>query len=132
MAKTATLKKHKPAVHSRAARRATSPSIDVDKSLTSIKAPPESADHRPSVLALHHGAGVMKKTKRGRAVSSKARKRQEKGLERAELVMDRMEKKVEKSVERARSVKARRVCRTPESDPLSLTLTHPGGVERTQ
>ena len=52
---------------------------------------------------------MSKKAKRGRAVSSRARKRQEKGLEKAELVLDRLEKKIEKSADRARTVKDRRV-----------------------
>ncbi|KAI9801139.1 MAG: hypothetical protein M1825_003413, partial [Sarcosagium campestre] len=49
------------------------------------------------------------KVKRGRHVSTRARKRQEKGVERAALVMDRTENKRTKSVGKEKTVKARRV-----------------------
>ncbi|KAK0720498.1 Alb1-domain-containing protein [Lasiosphaeris hirsuta] len=83
--------------HSRAARRATSPGIDTDKSLKKLKAPEESTDHRPAVLAVHHSGGVTKRNKRKTAMSSKARLRQEKAMDRAEAVMDRTALKVERS-----------------------------------
>ncbi|KAI9794912.1 MAG: hypothetical protein M1833_007359 [Piccolia ochrophora] len=108
MGKTPNLKKQSQSAHSRAARRAVSPSINTDKSLKTAKPPEESLDYRPSVLAIHQGAGVTKKTKRGRALSTKQRKRQQKGLERAELVIDRTEKKILKSVGRGKTTKARR------------------------
>jgi Alb1 len=97
-------------IHSRAARRASSPSIDTDKSLKNVKPPPESLNHRPSILAIHQGSGVTKKTKHGRkaVLSAKAKRRQEKGLDRAETVMDRIEVKVQKSKGRARAVQERR------------------------
>jgi hypothetical protein len=68
--------------------------------------PEESVNYRPAVLAAHHGSGVMKKTKRGRksAMSSKARKRYEKGQDRAEAIMDRTQRKVEKSKDQARNI----------------------------
>ena len=96
-------------VHSRAAKRASSPSIDTDKSLKNIKPPIESKNLRPSVLAVRHGAGVSKKSKNGRksVLSAKARRRQERGLDRAEAVMDKKEKKVEKSKGKARNVQER-------------------------
>ncbi|TVY62855.1 hypothetical protein LSUE1_G007939 [Lachnellula suecica] len=110
MAKTAPNKKKTPAsIHSRAAKRASSPGIDLDKSLKDLKPPTASKTSRPSVLAVHQGAGVTKKSKNGRksVLSSKARKRQEKGLDRAEAVMDKKEKKIEKSRGRAKTVQER-------------------------
>jgi hypothetical protein len=96
-------------VHSRAAKRASSPSIDTDKSLKDVKPPTETKSHRPSILAVHQGAGVSKKSKNGRksVLSAKARRRQERGLDRAEAVMDKKEKKVEKSKGRAKTVQER-------------------------
>jgi hypothetical protein len=92
-----------PSIHSRAARRATSPGIDTDKSLKNVK-PPE--DLRPNVLAAHHSAGVNKK-KRKVVMSHKARKRHEKSMDRAEAVMDRTENKVKKSVGHFKVIKSR-------------------------
>ncbi|ORY71935.1 Alb1-domain-containing protein [Pseudomassariella vexata] len=107
MAKVAISKRKPLSKHSREARRATSPSIDTDKSLKNVKPPPESADHRPSVLAIHSGAGVSKKQKRGRNLSTKAKKRAEKGMDKAAAVMDRTENKIAKSKGRARSIQTR-------------------------
>ncbi|RSL39189.1 hypothetical protein CEP53_014243 [Fusarium sp. AF-6] len=100
-------KKRGPSIHSRAARRATSPSIDADKSLKDVKPPPRSAPHRPSVLAAQHSAGVSKKSKRKTAMSAKARRRHEKGLEMAEAVIERTRTKVEKSKGRGKSIQLR-------------------------
>ncbi|RSL64759.1 hypothetical protein CEP54_004548 [Fusarium duplospermum] len=100
-------KKKGASIHSRAARRATSPSIDADKSLKDVKPPPRSAPHRPSVLAAQHSAGVSKKSKRKTAMSAKARRRHEKGLEMAEAVIERTKSKVEKSKGRGRSIQLR-------------------------
>ncbi|KAJ4306506.1 hypothetical protein N0V88_001309 [Collariella sp. IMI 366227] len=88
-----------PSVHSRAARRASSPSINTDKSLKDARAPQESADHRPAVLAAHHSGGVSKKAKSGRkaVLSFKAKRRQEKSMDRAEAIMDRTAVKIQKS-----------------------------------
>lgn len=96
-------------MHSRAAKRASSPSIDTDKSLKNVKPPTETRTHRPSILAVHQGAGVSKKSKHGRksVLSAKAKRRQERGLDRAEAVMDKKETKVEKSRGRARNVQER-------------------------
>jgi hypothetical protein len=96
-------------VHSRAAKRASSPSIDTDKSLKNVKPPTESNKHRHSVLAVLQSAGVSKKSKNGRksVLSAKAKRRQERGMDRAEAVMDKKEKKVEKSRGRARNVQER-------------------------
>ncbi|XXH00356.1 hypothetical protein Hte_006700 [Hypoxylon texense] len=109
MAKGGIAKKKKaPSVHSRAARRATSPSIDTDKSLKNVQPPAESVDHRPSILSIHHGAGVSKRSKKGRNLSAKARKRFEKGQDRAAAIMERTEKKVAKSKGQARTMQSRR------------------------
>ncbi|KAK1244214.1 hypothetical protein MKX08_002352 [Trichoderma sp. CBMAI-0020] len=109
MAKT---QKTAPSRRSRAARRATSPSINTDKSLKNATLPASSSSTstavpRPSVLAARHNAGVTKKVRRGRAVSAKGRRRQEKGLEMAEAVVERTSKKLEKSFGKARVVQSR-------------------------
>ncbi|KAI0197059.1 Alb1-domain-containing protein [Xylaria flabelliformis] len=110
MAKGTIAKKKKaPSLHSRAARRATSPGIDTDKSLKNVQPPAnDSVDHRPSILAIHHGAGVSKKQKKGRAMSSRARKRQEKAQDRAAAVMERTEKKAALSKDSSRTIQTRR------------------------
>ncbi|KAI0129368.1 Alb1-domain-containing protein [Hypoxylon sp. NC0597] len=109
MAKGAIAKKKKaPSIHSRAARRATSPSIDTDKSLKNVQPPADSADYRPSVLAIHQGAGVTKKTKKSKNMSSKARRRHEKGQDRAAAIIERTEQKIAKSKGQARTIQTRR------------------------
>lgn len=61
------------------------------------------------MLAVHQGAGVSKKSKNGRkaVLSAKAKRRQEKGSDRAEAVMDKKEIKIEKSRGKARNVQER-------------------------
>jgi hypothetical protein len=61
------------------------------------------------VLAARSGSGVNKSKSGGRIASSKKRKRQEKGLERAEAVMDKTQKKVEKSFGKGKIAKERKV-----------------------
>ncbi|KAH6626340.1 Alb1-domain-containing protein [Chaetomium sp. MPI-SDFR-AT-0129] len=99
-----------PSIHSRAARRATSPSINTDKSLKNAQLPQESVDRRPTVLATHHASGITKKAKSGRKamLSSKARRRQEKNMDRAEAIMDRTAVKVQKSKGHARVIHSRK------------------------
>ncbi|RYP32191.1 hypothetical protein DL767_005347 [Monosporascus sp. MG133] len=97
-----------PSKHSRSARRATSPSIDTDKSLKDVRPPTESINHRPSILAIHHGAGVSKKAKKARNLSFKARRRQEKVQDRAAAVIERTEAKVAKSKGQARTMQTRK------------------------
>mgnify|MGYP002379597527 CR=1 FL=1 len=65
---------------------------------------------RDTVLAERANAGVTKKKSKQKSKSRAQRLRQEKGLERAEIVMDQLEKKVASSVKRAKNIKARRVC----------------------
>ncbi|KAM0246545.1 hypothetical protein ACHAP5_004669 [Fusarium lateritium] len=100
-------KKKAPSIRSRAARRTTDIDIDTDKSLKEVKPPPRDTPQRPSVLAAQHSAGVTKKTKRGRNLSTRARKRQEKGLEMAEAIAERTKTKVEKSKGRGKNIQQR-------------------------
>ncbi|MCJ1224297.1 hypothetical protein MMC12_000942 [Toensbergia leucococca] len=111
MAKTARLKKasKSTSLHSRSAKRASSPSINLDKSLTSIKAPAESLDHRPSILLIHKGAGVTKRKAKGKPLSRQQKRRHEKGVGRAEAVLDKTERKVQRSAVREKVVKERGV-----------------------
>lgn len=99
-----------PSLHSRAARRATSPSINTDKSLKDVELPSESHNQRPAVLGLHQNAGVTKKSKRGRksVLSTRARARHERGLEKAEAIVDRTATKVQKSKYSASKVETRK------------------------
>lgn len=96
-------------MRSRESRRAASPGIDLDKSLKDLKPPTATKTKQPSVLAIHQGAGISKKSKHGRkaVVSAKAKRRQEKGMDRAEAVLDKKEIKIEKSKDRARTVQER-------------------------
>ncbi|ROT42147.1 hypothetical protein SODALDRAFT_374509 [Sodiomyces alkalinus F11] len=96
--------------HSRAARRATSPSIDTDKSLKNVKPPSQSVDYRPAVLQAHHESGITKKSKHGRRAlpSSKSLRRRGKYLERAEAILERTAVKIEKSKGRSRTLQGRR------------------------
>ncbi|KAI2623370.1 Alb1-domain-containing protein [Hypoxylon sp. NC1633] len=103
-----TKKKKATSVRSRAARRATSPGIDTDKSLKMVQPPADSVHLRPSVLAIHQGAGVSKKARKGRNMSSRARKRFEKGQDHASAVMERTEQKIAKSKGQAQIAQTRR------------------------
>ncbi|GKT40920.1 uncharacterized protein ColSpa_01101 [Colletotrichum spaethianum] len=109
MAKPGVSKKTKqPSVHSRAARRATDVDIDTDKSLKNVKAPADSTDYRPSVLAAQTNAGVSKKSKnRKTQMSAKAKKRNEKAMDRAEAIMERTSNKIEKSKSKSRRIQTR-------------------------
>lgn len=66
--------------------------------------------HRPAVLGIHANAGVSKKTKRGRksVLSTRARARHDRGLERAEAVVDRTATKIQKSKYAASLVETRK------------------------
>lgn len=81
-----------------------SPSVDIDKSLTSLPRP-----ETPQVLAAHVNSGVTKKKSKSKAKTRAQRLRQEKDMQRAEVVMDQMEKKVSKSLEKGRAVNRRKV-----------------------
>lgn len=96
--------------HSRAARRDVSPSVDVDKSLRSAPRAESTVIQRESVLSERANSGVTKKQPKAKALSKAQRQRQQKGMEKAEMVVDQLEKKVDRSLTRGKSVKARRVC----------------------
>lgn len=95
--------------HSRAARRAASPSLDVDKSITTLPRAQETTVQRESVLLERANSGISKKQSKSKAKTRAQRLRQQKGMERAEAVVDQLEKKVTKSVGRAKAIKNRRV-----------------------
>ncbi|KAF7559471.1 hypothetical protein G7046_g4682 [Stylonectria norvegica] len=101
-------KKKSQSVHSRAARRATSPDLNTDKSLKDV-VPPKRSATRPSVLAVHSSAGVSKKAKHGRksVLSAKAKRRQEKSLEMAEAILERTSKKIQRSAGHEKTIKER-------------------------
>lgn len=94
--------------NTRAARRTASPSLDVDKSLTTLPRAESPTVQRRSILADRANAGIQKKQKQ-KKLSRAQRLRQQKGADRAEAVMDQLEIKKAKSVNRAKSIKARRV-----------------------
>ncbi|KAF2681511.1 hypothetical protein K458DRAFT_309438 [Lentithecium fluviatile CBS 122367] len=112
MAKTAKVKKRQSTLHSRAARRAVSPSDpsiskSLDKSMTrsSASPPPHPASTKPHVLAAQN-AGITKKSK-SKPVKRAQRLRQLKGMERAADNMDKLELKRMKSVGKEKKVKER-------------------------
>ncbi|KAJ5399915.1 hypothetical protein PENPOL_c001G03341 [Penicillium polonicum] len=93
---------------SRAARRAESPSLDLDKSVTSLPRAESPTTTRPSVLADRATSGIQKKQKKNDKVSRAQRLRQQKGMDRAEAVMDQLEIKKAKSLARGKTVNSRR------------------------
>ncbi|PYI00650.1 hypothetical protein BO78DRAFT_465170 [Aspergillus sclerotiicarbonarius CBS 121057] len=94
--------------HSRAARRAASPSLEVDKSITSLPRAQETTVQRESILSERANSGITKKQSKSKAKTRAQRLRQQKGVERAEAVVDQLEKKVTRSAGRAKAIKARR------------------------
>ncbi|KAL2357561.1 Alb1-domain-containing protein [Cryomyces antarcticus] len=105
MAKTAKLKKKPASANSRASRRAESPSLNLDKSTTSVKPPVDDAAARPAVLGAQN-AGISKRKKQ-KPMSRQQRLRHQKGLERADIVIDKTEKKIAKSAIKGKVVKER-------------------------
>ncbi|KAF1921575.1 Alb1-domain-containing protein [Ampelomyces quisqualis] len=109
MAKTAKIKKRQVTVHSRAARRAASPSIDLDKKLKQTTrdsaSPSRPSQAKPHTLAAHN-AGIQKKQKKGNMTRAQ-RLRHQKGLERAADVLDKREVKVGKSLGKEKNIKER-------------------------
>jgi len=121
MGKTAKPKKaRKVSIHSRAARRATSPSIDTDKSLKNAALPKDGGD---SLYHYHdrHGGGVTKRRAKISPLKRQKRLRKEKDIQRAEAVLDQLERKVEKSQSKGRSVKGRRHDWEDVNDKLGVT-----------
>ncbi|OAL46433.1 hypothetical protein IQ07DRAFT_574297 [Pyrenochaeta sp. DS3sAY3a] len=111
MAKTAKVKKRQVTVHSRAARRAASPSIDLDKSAKPSNTARDSASpSRPSKINPHalaaKDAGIQKKQKKNNMTRAQ-RLRQQKTLERAEENMDKLQVKRGKSFGKEKIVKDR-------------------------
>ncbi|CAI9636963.1 hypothetical protein GT037_004085 [Alternaria burnsii] len=110
MAKTAKVKKRPVTIHSRAARRAASPSLNLDKSAqkpantTRDSASPS----RPSQANPHalkaKDAGIQKKQKKDTKMTRAQRLRYQRGLERAEENMDKLEKKRAKSVGKSKKI----------------------------
>ncbi|KAK4863039.1 hypothetical protein LT330_010621 [Penicillium expansum] len=100
--------KSKNSQRSRAARRAASPSLDLDKSVTSLPRAESPTTTRPSVLADRATSGIQKKQKKNDKVSRAQRLRQQKGMDRAEAVMDQLEIKKAKSLARGKTVNSRR------------------------
>jgi len=95
--------------NSRAARRAASPSLDVDKSLTTLPRAESPTTQRHSILSDRRNSGIQKKQKQKKLTRAQ-RLRQQKGMDRAEVVLDRLEIKKAKSASRQKTVKERRVC----------------------
>jgi len=117
-------KSKEPSAHSRAARRAASPSLDLDKSLKSLPRPssPTRRDEDLTnqdkilrkVLDITHRTinnGITKKRdlqgKRGNRTKQQKR-RVEMGKERAGLFAEILEKKTNESMKKAKVVKERR------------------------
>ncbi|KAK5939306.1 hypothetical protein PMZ80_008610 [Knufia obscura] len=88
---------------SRASRRATSPSLNTDKSL---KEAPRASDATPG-LAPYRGAGIQKKVKK-KHLSHGQRVRHEKGLARGEAIQDRLDVKVAEAKSRLKKRQSRR------------------------
>ncbi|KAK5200352.1 hypothetical protein LTR99_009151 [Exophiala xenobiotica] len=104
MAKTAKVKKNATAnPRSRASKRATSPSIDVDKS---VKNAPRASDATP-VLAARPASGVTKSKSKQKPLTRGQRRRHEKGLARAEVVQDRLSKKADEAVSKLKKIRDR-------------------------
>ncbi|KKY21139.1 hypothetical protein UCRPC4_g03835 [Phaeomoniella chlamydospora] len=111
MGKTPGMKKKSQSKHSRAARRAASPSLDVDKSILSLGRPISPSDNNPtgqnySALSAKGTNGVSK-TKKNKKESRNQRLRREKGLERAEAKVNILEVKREKSKNKVKVIKDR-------------------------
>ncbi|KAK5122172.1 hypothetical protein LTR85_004418 [Meristemomyces frigidus] len=101
MAKTAKVKKREVSFRSRAARRGESPP---PKELA-VKAPAEETDYKPW---LHNaqGAGISKK-KKAKQLTRQQKERQQRALERADVLVDKHERKVADSKARSKKIQAR-------------------------
>ncbi|KIW33522.1 hypothetical protein, variant 1 [Cladophialophora immunda] len=105
MAKTSKIKRNPIAnPRSRASKRATSPSIDVDKS---IRDAPRASDATP-ILAARPNSGVTKAKRKQKPLSRGQRRRHEKGLARAEKVQDQFERKIEDASHRLKKRRERK------------------------
>ncbi|KAF1355903.1 hypothetical protein EJ07DRAFT_35912, partial [Lizonia empirigonia] len=107
MAKTAKLKKKPVAPHSRAARRAASPSIpikDLKPTTRDSHSPSRPSEAKHHVLSAQN-AGISKK--KGSSLKRAQRVRAQKAMERAADDMDKWELKKAKSITKAASIKGR-------------------------
>ncbi|KIW86231.1 hypothetical protein Z517_01626 [Fonsecaea pedrosoi CBS 271.37] len=89
---------------SRASKRATSPSIDVDKS---IRDAPRASDATP-ILAARPNGGITKPKRKQKPLSRGQRRRHEKGLARAEMVQDQHARKIEDASHRLKKRRERK------------------------
>ncbi|EUC49984.1 hypothetical protein COCMIDRAFT_32773 [Bipolaris oryzae ATCC 44560] len=110
MAKTAKVKKRQVTIHSRAARRATSPSLSLPLSAqpSTHTTRDSTSPSRPSTLNPHAlaalDAGIQKRQKKTSNMTRAQRLRHQKGLERAEENMDKLANKRLKSAGKGRKV----------------------------
>jgi hypothetical protein len=99
-------------IHSRAARRAASPSLNLDKAAqkpahtTRDSASPSRPDKVNKHALAAKDAGIQKKQKKG-TMTRAQRLRYQKGLERAEENMEKLEKKRSKSLGKEKLIKER-------------------------
>ncbi|KAH8725750.1 Alb1-domain-containing protein [Phaeosphaeriaceae sp. PMI808] len=113
MAKTAKVKKRPVTIHSRAARRASSPSLNLDKTLKTKPTRDSASPSRPSqakhhtVLATNHNGGIQKKSSNKNNMTRAQRLRHQKGLERAADNLDKMQVRVVKSLGKEQVIKGR-------------------------
>ncbi|KAF8460483.1 hypothetical protein BDZ91DRAFT_738979 [Kalaharituber pfeilii] len=129
MPKTAKLRKNRtPSIHSRAAKRAASPSLNLDKSLLNLPPPlprrhplatmPQKLDKAIAAISMRSSGGATGAAvggnyagvkKRGqKQLSAKQRRRKELGVVMAERVAGRLERKVKESVGRGKVVGERK------------------------
>lgn len=91
---------------SRAAKRASSPSLNLDKTLTEVS---RASDATPVLGVRPHASnGIQKSKKKAKPLKRGQRARQEKGLARAEAVLDQLEKKKAVSQVKVKKVRSRR------------------------
>ncbi|GAM88915.1 hypothetical protein ANO11243_069490 [Dothideomycetidae sp. 11243] len=125
MAKAPKAKKKDVSVHSRAARRATSPSIDVDKSILSAARPQTDA---AGGFSYSNSYGGIDKKKKQKKMTRQQRLRLEKGIEKAEQNLDKLSRKKEESQSREKKIKNRNVkCYGYPHWRSALTLSGPLG-----
>jgi hypothetical protein len=114
-------------VHSRAARRAASPSIDLDKTLKKTTrdstSPSRPSQAKPHALAAQN-AGIQKKTKKGNMTRAQ-RLRHQKGLERAEDILAKRQVNVVKSLRKMDTIKERaKMWEDVNGEPKKKKKTH--------
>jgi hypothetical protein len=95
-----------PSIHSRAARRATSPSLtgNVSQSLKDIQPPKRSSTTH--IFSGPRDGGIRKK--KGKQLKRGQLERQRRGVERADIVKGQLDAKLEKSLGKLKTMKERR------------------------